>query len=89
MATLRGKKLNTTRQGYGYKHQRLRKAWARIVKGGRVKCARCGELILPFEPWDLGHDDEDRTKYAGPEHRRCNRATAGRRKPERKTSREW
>jgi hypothetical protein len=31
------------------------------------------------EPWDLGHDDHDRSITRGPEHRdRCNRAAAGR-----------
>src|SRR6266496_2308149 len=66
----------TTSKGYGTGHQKLRKRWAIRVARGEVRCARCGGLISPFELWDLGHDDFDRTKYAGPEHRACNRGTS-------------
>jgi hypothetical protein len=47
-----------------------------MVEAGMVRCARCGERILPGEAWDLGHlDGTERTLYSGPEHRRCNRTT--------------
>ena len=50
-----------------------------MVSRGQVPCARCGLLIEPGEQWDLGHDDNDRTKYNGPEHaNRCNRSAGGR-----------
>jgi hypothetical protein len=68
---------STAGRGYGWGHQKLRKRLAPAVAAGMVTCARCGELIQPGEPWDLGHT-EDRRGYAGPEHRRCNRATTGR-----------
>lgn len=67
-----------TQRGYGTAHQNLRAGWKRKVDAGEVACARCGRLIVPGEPWDLGHDDHDRSVYTGPEHRRCDRATAGR-----------
>jgi len=76
-------------RGYGFPHQRLRRRWRRLVEAGRVACARCGRPILPWEHWDLGHEDHDRTRYAGPEHRRCNRATAGRGKSAKFRSRAW
>lgn len=50
-----------------------------MVLAGGVRCARCGEPIRPGDSWDLGHVDGDPTRYAGPEHQRCNRATSGRR----------
>jgi hypothetical protein len=75
----------TMKRGYGPKHQRLRARVALIVNAGQAYCARCHKPILPGEPWDLGHDDVDRTKYLGPEHRRCNRATSR----HRRQSREW
>jgi hypothetical protein len=82
-------------RGYGYEHRRKRKLWIPRVERGEVVCPRCEQLIVPGEPWDLGHDDEDRRIYAGPEHERCNRATAGRgpaarrSAPRRLTSRDW
>ena len=69
-----------TRQqrGYDRKHDQLRKQWAPVVATGTVKCARCGRLIGAHEPWDLDHDDRDRTKYLGPSCAACNRRSGGR-----------
>jgi hypothetical protein len=75
----------TDDRGYGWKHQQMRKVWKPLVATGRAICARCRRPISPREPWDLGHDDHDRSRYTGPEHRRCNRATSRRRR----FSREW
>ncbi len=66
-------------RGYGAEHRKLRAAWQPRVAAGGVLCARCGRPIVPGTAWDLGHDDIDRSMYRGPEHRRCNRAVAGRR----------
>lgn len=63
-------------RGYGVAHQRKRKAWVPKVAAGTVNCWRCGLRISPLEPWDLGHDDLDRTIWRGPEHVRCNRGHA-------------
>lgn len=72
---------DTTRKGYGWRHQQLRARYAPLVAAGQIACARCGKLIPPGTPWDLGHrDDSGKREYSGPEHRACNRATAGRRK---------
>jgi hypothetical protein len=80
---------NTSDRGYGNSHQKLRKVWERQINkqpnGPTVLCARCLRPILPGQKWDLGHDDYDRSKYTGPEHRRCNRQTS---KP-RLFSRKW
>jgi hypothetical protein len=64
-------------RGYDREHDAERARWAPLVEAGGVDCARCGLLIGPGEPWDLGHTD-DRTAWTGPEHARCNRAAAGR-----------
>jgi hypothetical protein len=79
------KRPKTKARGYGGQHQRIRRMWGRRVALGDVVCARCGEFIAPDEPWDLGHDDNDRSLYNGPEHQACNRGA----RPERITSREW
>lgn len=68
-------RVTTKERGYGYQHKLLRRRWVREVALGGVRCARCGKLIVPGTPWDLGHDDVDRSRYSGPEHRACNRAT--------------
>lgn len=64
---------STAARGYGWAHETERRRWAPKVDAGLVDCWRCGQPIEPGRPWDLGHDDDDRTKYRGPEHRTCNR----------------
>lgn len=73
------KRGTSTARGYGSAHQRRRAMHqARMDAGARYVCPRCGTPILPGQPWDLGHDDDDRTRYVGPEHSGpCNRAAGG------------
>ena len=81
---------DTTARGYGWRHQARRARWAPLVATGQVCCTRCGQPILPGTPWDLGHDDHDRTLTTGPEHRACNRAAAARKTNATKRARaEW
>lgn len=88
-------KAGTTERGYGAQHQRLRKQWqSRIDAGEIVTCWRCEENgtphpILPGDAWDLGHDDNDRGRYRGPECVGGNRATSGRQREVELNSREW
>jgi hypothetical protein len=79
--------LSSAARGYGHAHRQERARWEPTVKAGQAVCWRCGKRIRPGAPWDLGHDDHDRTQYRGPEHVGCNRATSGRktRKPRRWT----
>lgn len=84
----------TNDRGYGRQHQLLRDSYKkRMARGEEFTCWRCGLPVDPTQPWDLGHDDQDRSVYRGPEHRgrECvaggNRATAGRKAPT--TARRW
>ena len=65
-------------RGYGAAHKRLRAIWDLRVQHGEVNCARCGKWIEPGTPWDLGHNDLDRSIYDGAEHAACNRGAPGR-----------
>lgn len=78
----------TAARGYGSMHQRIRTEVKRIVDSGQAYCWRCGQWLDPSQPWDLGHDDHDRTLYRGPECVKCNRATTGR-KPKAIVTRDW
>lgn len=53
------------------RHQSIRREVALLVLR-MAACARYGKLIAPDEPWDLGHNDLDRTIYAGTAQRNCN-----------------
>ena len=67
-------KARGTRQqrGYDTAHERERERWQPYVEAGIVACSKCGRLIQPGTPWDLGHNDQ-RTTWTGPEHAACNR----------------
>lgn len=67
----------STQRGYGWTHIQLRAKWAVSVSTGTVECWRCSKLIQPTDEWHLGHDDNDRTVYRGPEHAHCNLSAAG------------
>lgn len=63
---------------YGRAHRALRREWAPQVATGQVQCWRCQQLIGRTEPWHLGHDDHDPSRYRGPEHVVCNVAASNR-----------
>ena len=65
-------------RGYDAEHRALRASFVPLVRTGLVKCWRCRELIGADEPWDLGHEDGNRSRHRGPECLPCNRATSGR-----------
>lgn len=60
---------STAQRGYDAEHQRRRAALAPVVAAGLAVCWRCQRPLHPDEPWDLGHDDHDRSIVRGPEHR--------------------
>ena len=63
---------STTERGYGGRHQALRESLEPQVRAGEAVCWRCLKPIGPRDEWHLGHDDNDRTKYMGPECVPCN-----------------
>lgn len=65
-------------RGYGQQHRKIRDSYRALVASGGALCARCMLPIDPSDAWDLGHDDQDRTLYSGPEHARCNRHAGAR-----------
>ncbi|GEB16677.1 hypothetical protein SAMN05421671_4106 [Pimelobacter simplex] len=69
-----------TRQerGYDAAHDRLRAEHQRRMDAGeRFTCWRCRKPIDPNN-WTLGHCDDDRSRYHGPECPPCDYATSGR-----------
>jgi hypothetical protein len=64
-------------RGYGKRHEAERRRWEPVVAAGRATCWRCKQWLDPTQPWDLGHDDHDRSRYRGPEHTHCNRSAGG------------
>lgn len=79
----------TAEKGYGARHQRMRKRYEATIAQGQGVCWRCQLPIKAEEPWDLGHDDHDRTQYRGPEHVACNRGAPHRKDAGVDNSRAW
>ena len=72
-------RLSTTQRGYGHGHQQIRAHYQAIIDSGEaVYCWRpdCGRQLYGTD-WHLGHDDNDRTIYRGPECIHCNLSAAG------------
>jgi len=59
-------------RGYDRAHVQKRKREARTVASGTAECWSCGQRISPFEPFHLGHCEDDRNVTHGPEHPGCN-----------------
>ena len=81
----------TTALGYGHAHQQERARLVPLVARGGYVCTRYGHPQFPdcageipthdpsiaAEVWELGHDDADKRRYTGPEHKACNRRAGG------------
>lgn len=75
----------TTTLGYGHHHQQERARLAPLVALGAFTCTRyghpqfpnCPGPIRPGDEWELGHDDHDKSRWTGPEHKACNRRAGG------------
>ena len=77
---------------YGYAHRKLRAEWAPRVERGEVCCCcGCGTMILPGEPWHLGHDRVDPSRYLGPmlEAHNCNTSLEKKLRGRRRARRRW
>ena len=62
-------------RGYGWPHEQDRRRWARRVASGMVLCRSVNPILIVNgvpEPWDLGHNDTNRSLPAMAEHQRCN-----------------
>ena len=71
----RNRGLSPSARGHDAKFRALRKKLAPAVATGRIGCWRCGRCPI-VGPWDLGHDDYDRSVVRGPECRSCSRSAA-------------
>lgn len=72
-------KRTTAQRGYGSHHRKIRDHYQAIIDSGEaVYCWRpdCGKQLFGRD-WHLGHDDDDRTKYRGPECIKCNTSAGG------------
>lgn len=71
----------TDQRGYGTAHKAERARWATILTRQPMPCARCRQPITKDDEWHLDHDD-DRSRYRGPSHAKCNTSAGGRRSAE-------
>jgi hypothetical protein len=79
-----------TTLNYTARHRHERARWQRLLRAGlRLQCAcvrtdcplhrgHCTVIISKDTPFDLGHDDWDRSRWTGPECVGCNRRAGGR-----------